>query len=89
MSIFKRKLNTTTLLKRECRRLERERNDAYAKLETLSEYQKDYEKLIADVHRLKNRYEELILQNQTITEHYKAELEKVIKPSGYQNHGNS
>ena len=81
MSIFKRKFNTTTLLERECRRLERERNEAYAKLEALSAYQNDYEELIANVRRLKKRYEELILQNQTITEHYKNELEKVIKPS--------
>lgn len=81
MSIFKRKFNTTTLLERECRRLERERNEAYAKLEALSAYQNDYEDLIANVRRLKKRYEELILQNQTITAHYKNELEKIIKPN--------
>lgn len=79
MSIFKSNNKTTiTLLKKECKRLEKERNDAYAKLEAIQKYQIDYEELINDVKRLKKRYEKLIEKTEKISDDYKRKLEGIV-----------
>lgn len=79
MNIFNRNRTTISLLKRECKRLEKERNEAYAKLESIKKYQADYEELLDEVHKLKDRYERLIKQNENISKGYKEELEKITK----------
>lgn len=79
MKFFNKDKTTISLLKKECKRLERERNDAYAKLESIKKYQADYEELLEEVHKLKDKYAQLIQQNESITKSYKEELEKITK----------
>lgn len=79
MSLFQNNKKTVSLYQKECRRLERERNELFAQLNSIKQYKKQYEDLIAEVTRLKNRYEALISQTVSISNEYKEKLENVIK----------
>ena len=83
MFIFKskKKENSVTLWKNECKRLEQERNAAYAELESIKKYKEDYEGLIEEAKSLKKRYETLINQTEKLVNGYKQELDKVIQTS--------
>lgn len=70
MSIFRNKNDndkeTVSMYKKECKRLEQERNELLAKLDSIEEYKQQYEDLIAEAMQLKNRYEVLISKTETI-----------------------
>lgn len=70
---------TITLLQKENKRLEQERNDLLAKLHEIEQYKEDYEKLIDEVKIVKEKYESLTVNTETIFEEYKDKLENVIE----------
>lgn len=74
---------TVSLYKKECKRLEQERNDLLDELNAIKQYKKQYQDLIAEVTRLKNRYEAFISQTVSISNEYKEKLENVIKTDYY------
>lgn len=69
---------TITLLQKENRRLEEERNRLLAKLHEIEQYKEDYEKLIDDVKIMKEKYESLTVNTERIFEEYRGKLENVI-----------
>lgn len=69
---------TITLLQKENRRLEEERNRLLAKLYEIEQYKEDYEKLIDDVKIMKEKYESLTVNTERIFEEYRGKLENVI-----------
>lgn len=83
MNIFRNKSNndkeTISIYKKECKRLEKERNELLAKLDSIEEYKQQYEDLIAEAMQLKNRYEVLISKTETIGNAYKEKLEYITK----------
>lgn len=83
MSIFRNKSNndkeTVSMYKKECGRLEKERNELLAKLDSIEEYKQQYEDLIAEAMKLKNRYEVLIGKTESIGNEYKEKLEYITK----------
>ena len=83
MSIFRNKNDndkeTVSMYKKECKRLEQERNELLAKLDSVEEYKQQYEDLIAEAMQLKNRYEVLISETETIGNAYKEKLEYITK----------
>ena len=83
MNIFRNKSNnnkeTVSMYKKECKRLERERNELLEKLNSIEDYKTQYEDLIAEAMQLKNRYEVLISKTETIGNAYKEKLEYITK----------
>ena len=69
---------TITLLQKENKRLEEERNRLLAKLHEVEQYKEVYEKLIDETKILKERYERLTVKTEEIFEEYKSKLENVI-----------
>lgn len=69
---------TITLLQKENKRLEEERNRLLAKLYEIEQYKEDYEKLIDDVKIMKEKYESLTVNTERIFEEYRGKLENVI-----------
>ena len=83
MSIFRNKngndKETISLYQKECKRLEKERNELLAELNAIKGYKQQYEDLIDEVTQLKNRYEVLIGQTEAISTEYKEKLEEALK----------
>ena len=81
MSIFKNRNNkeTISLYKKECKRLEEERNRLLDELNAIQGYKEEYENLIEEVTKLKIRYNTLIGKTESITNEYKEKLENMIK----------
>ena len=83
MNIFRNKSNnnkeTVSMYKKECKRLERERNELLERLNSIEDYKTQYEDLIAEAMQLKNRYEVLISKTETIGNAYKEKLEYITK----------
>ena len=73
------KKETISIYKKECKRLERERNELLERLNSIEEYKQQYEDLIAEAMQLKNRYEVLISKTETIGNAYKEKLEYITK----------
>ena len=73
------KKETISMYKKECKRLERERNELLERLNSIEEYKQQYEDLIAEAMQLKNRYEVLISETETIGNAYKEKLEYITK----------
>lgn len=71
--------DTVSLWKKECKRLEKERNNLLAELNAVKEYKKRYEDLINEVSKLKDRYLKLMKQTESLSDEYKKKLEKIIK----------
>ncbi len=80
MKLFKRNSNKENimLLKKEVKRLERERNALYAELEAIKDYKQQYSDLIAEVLALKDKYVKLIKKAESISSEYKEKLQAVI-----------
>lgn len=68
---------TTLLWKKEAERLQKERNELLAKLNTINRYKLDYENLIKEAKMLKERYLHLIATVENILEEYKSKLQEV------------
>ena len=73
------KKETISIYKKECKRLERERNELLERLNSIEDYKTQYEDLIAEAMQLKNRYEVLISKTETIGNAYKEKLEYITK----------
>lgn len=73
------KKETISIYKKECKRLERERNELLERLNSIEDYKTQYEDLIAEAMKLKNRYEVLISKTETIGNAYKEKLEYITK----------
>lgn len=69
---------TITLLQKENKRLEEERNRLLAKLHEIEQYKETYEKLIDEAKIVKEKYENLTVNTERIFEEYKGKLENVI-----------
>lgn len=69
---------TITLLQKENKRLEEERNRLLAKLHEIEQYKEVYEKMIDEVKIMKEKYESLTVNTERIFEEYKGKLENVI-----------
>lgn len=68
---------TTLLWKKEAERLQKERNELLAKLNTINRYKLDYENLIKEAKMLKERYLHLIATVENILEEYKSKLQEM------------
>lgn len=68
---------TTLLWKKEAERLQKERNELLAKLNTINRYKLDYENLIKEAKMLKERYLHLIATVEDILEEYKSKLQEM------------
>lgn len=83
MNIFRNKSNndkeTVSMYKKECKRLERERNELLERLNSIEDYKTQYEEMLSDVKRLKNVYEILIKKNEKTGNEYKEKLEYITK----------
>lgn len=77
MKLFMRnnKKETITLLKKEIKRLEQERNELYTELVAIKDYKQQYEGLIAEVAGLKAKYVKLIEKAESIGNEYKEKLQ--------------
>ena len=73
------KKETISIYKKECKRLERERNELLEKLNLIEDYKTQYEDMISDVKRLKNVYEILIKKTERVGNEYKEKLEQITK----------
>ena len=73
------KKETVSIYKKECKRLERERNELLEKLNLIEDYKTQYEDMISDVKRLKNVYEILIKKTERVGNEYKEKLEQITK----------
>ncbi len=69
---------TITLLQKENKRLEKERNELLTKLHEIDQYKEDYENLINKVSIIKERYESLTVNAERILEEYKGKLGTVV-----------
>ncbi len=80
MNIFKKNndKDTVALWKKEAKRLEKERNELYNKLEAIKNYKEKYQDLIEEAKKLKDRYTQLIEQTNSIANQYKKNLESII-----------
>lgn len=79
MSLFKSNKTTISLYQKECRKLERERNELFAQLNAIQNYKQQYEDLMEEVKKLKNRYSNIIRETEALSEEYKKKLEKLTK----------
>lgn len=83
MNFFINKKNNNkeiiSLYQKECKRLEKERNDLLDELNAIRQYEQQYKNLITEVTRLKNNYEVLITQTKSISNEYKKKLQNAIK----------
>lgn len=80
MKIFnlKRDPDSINLWKKECKRLEKERNQLFAELESLKGYKQQYQDLISEVSQLKDKYTKLIGQVESIGDEYKEKLQGIV-----------
>lgn len=69
---------TITLLQKENKRLEKERNELLAKLHEIEQYKEDYVNLINETKIIKARYEDLISNAESVYSDYKNKLEEII-----------
>ena len=69
---------TITLLQKENKRLEKERNELLAKLHEIEQYKVDYVNLINETKIIKARYEDLISNAESVYSDYKNKLEEII-----------
>lgn len=79
MSLFKSNKTTISLYQKECRKLERERNELFAQLNAIQNYKQQYEDLMEEVKKLKNRYNNIIHETEALSAEYKKKLEKLTK----------
>lgn len=79
MSLFKSNKTTISLYQKECRKLERERNELFAQLNAIQNYKQQYEDLMEEVKKLKNRYSNIIHETEALSAEYKKKLEKLTK----------
>ena len=68
---------TALLWKKEADRLQKERDELLAKLNSINRYKQDYEDLINETKILKERYLNLIATVEDIFEEYRLKLEEV------------
>ncbi len=68
---------TTLLWKKEAERLQKERDELLAKLNSIDRYKQDYEDLINETKILKERYLNLIATVEDIFEEYRLKLEEI------------
>ena len=79
MGLFKNTdKGTITLLQKENKRLEKERNELLAKLHEIEQYKEVYENLINETKIIKARYEDLISNAESVYSDYKNKLEEII-----------
>ena len=80
MNIFKKNADpdSVALWKKEYKRLEQERNAAYAELESIKDYKQQYKDLIDEVSQLKDKYTKLIQQVESIGDEYKKKLQAIV-----------
>ena len=68
---------TALLWKKEAERLQKERDELLAKLNSINRYKQDYEDLINEAKILKERYLNLIATVEDIFEEYRLKLEEI------------
>ena len=80
MRIFnlKRDPDSINLWKKECKRLEKERNQLFAELQLIKGYKQQYQDLIHEVSQLKDKYTKLIKQTESIGDEYKEKLQEIV-----------
>lgn len=79
MSLFKSNKTTISLYQKECRKLERERNELFAQLNAIQNYKQQYEDLMEEVKKLKYRYSNIIRETEALSAEYKKKLEQLTK----------
>ena len=80
MNIFKRKQDkeTVALWKKEAKRLEKERNQLFAELDTIKSHKQKYESLIEEVTQMRDKYNRIIRQVESMGDEYKNKLQELI-----------